>query len=232
MEIFEPTFCLAFAAALLFRVAAHVEFLVSRRRFWGLAPGAGLLLALLGVGFGFLPSFALAIAIPCHFIYFRLLEPLAEVKHKPRLAGFVLIVLVCEPWIVDGWESLFVKAALAQVYLSAGIEKLRQSGWSWTDGRALQAYLIREGLLTDSKAALRLAQRPGSCRFLSLLTLLFELTFWIVILAPPEIALIYVFAGLIFHATVGWLMRIPYLVFFGANYLIFLPDLAEICSRI
>ena len=118
-----------------------------------------------------------------------------------------------------------IKIAIAQIYFSSGIQKLKHSGLDWCNGKSLQAYLIENYLWSDRKAGYLLASKSGLCAVLSSLTLFFELSFWAIIFFP-QLTFVYVTMALLFHIGTYLTMRINYLKYLGPVYLVFFIDIA------
>lgn len=191
-----------------------------------------LLLSLVFIVIGFLPRLFALSALICYFFYFNSIISLAYVQRKTNLLPFVLLILLVSPSVDErlyapstAWELVLVKAGLAQLYLSAGIQKLKQSGWGWCNGRSLQAYLLENYLWSDRKAGLFIARNRKLCGVFSTLTLAFELTFWIIIFIPL-LTWIYLAGVLLFHTATLVTMRINYLKYLLPVYMVFFTDLA------
>lgn len=202
----------------------------STRQFRG--AGIGLILSLLCATVGWYPQLFLLLALSCYFVYFRPILSLAYVQRKTNLIPLVLVILLFSPAVAQPlnqaaplWPLVLIKIALVQMYLSAGLQKLRHAGWQWCDGKSLQAYLFEHYLWGDTKAAWWLAQQPRLCQILSSGALLFELTF-VLVLVFPALTIAYVLAGLLFHAGTGVTMRIHYLKYLSPVYLVFATELA------
>ena len=185
---------------------------------------------LLGATVGILPQFFLLVALIAYFFYFNPIMPLAYIQRKTNLIPIVLLILLLSPGLSQPlaqptplWPLWLVKAALAQLYLSAGVQKLRRSGWQWSDGYSLQAYLVEHYLWADTPAAWWLAQRLWLCRWISRLTLIFEVSV-VLILVFPALTPLYVVGGLLFHLATGLTMRIHYLIYLGPVYLVFMAE--------
>lgn len=187
--------------------------------------GIGFIATLAAAACGLVPRLMSIPALICFLIYFIPILPLGYIQRKVNLIPVVLTVLMAAP----GRTIQLVGIAVAMVYLSGALEKLRNGGIRWIDGRSLQAYLIEHYLYTQRPQALWLARRPRLCRTLSALVLVWELTFWLVIFFPAA-GWIYVPVGLAFHLATAIAMRIRYWVYFCPVYFVFLaPWLARIC---
>ena len=197
-----------------------------------LLAGGALLTGLLGALLGRATRFWLLLALLGALFYFSQILGLAWVQRKVSLLPLVLLVLLVAPGsdlalrdAAPAWPLWLIKLCLAQMYFSAGLEKLRHTGWAWADGTSLQAYLVEHHLWGDTPQALWLAQRLWLCRVLSVLTLAFELSFWLLLLWPM-LRWLYAPAGLLFHLGTALTMRIHYLRYLGPVYLVFATDAA------
>lgn len=250
--LFSKLFCAVLAIQLLFSFREQYQyFLTNPQKIYGpppkllgmfrlLAPGKVLflvsggllLLSLCAVTAGCFSRFFVLIALACYFCYFTPIISLAYIQRKTNLVPFVLLVLLVSPSLGDSisspgtaWELVLVKIALAQVYFSAGLQKIRYSGASWLNGKSLQAYLLENYLWSDRKAAFKLASMPRFCALLSVLVLLFELSFWIII-PFPFLTPIYIVGGLMFHVGTLVTMRINYLKYILPVYMVFFTNMA------
>jgi hypothetical protein len=121
------------------------------------------------------------------------------------------------------WPLLFSQSFLALVYLDSGIQKLYFSGLEWMNGSTLGYYLVASGVNRGSQLAGLLLEHPMFVQCLSVVSLLFELGFWLV-LVKPRLAWVYVPLGLGFHLA-NAILRIAAIWEFMAVYVVFLPTL-------
>ncbi|HSE83314.1 MAG TPA: hypothetical protein VLB01_02050 [Thermodesulfobacteriota bacterium] len=102
------------------------------------------------------------------------------------------------------WPIRLTQVFVAFAYFNAGFWKIKMSGFSWANGAALQFHLIDHHLrghsITD--LGLHIAHHPMLCSALSVLTLVWELGFPI-ILVFPRLAWIFLPLGLSFHIGTG-----------------------------
>jgi hypothetical protein len=194
--------------------------------------GIVLILCLLFAAFGVFTREFLIIALLCYFLYFNSIISLAYIQRKTNLLPLVLLVLIVSPALTQAldkpataWEIVLIKIAIAQMYFSAGFQKIRQSGLSFCDGRSLQAYLLENFLWSDRKIGFLLAQKQWLCAGLSVLTLLFELTFGVIIFLP-QLTFVYLAIALFFHIGTLLTMRINYLKYLAPVYMVFFTDFA------
>jgi hypothetical protein len=189
--------------------------------------GAGVVfvLALVAAACGVEARFSLVAALAGYFLYFLPILPFGYIQRKTNLIPIVLAALIVSP------ERALevVPLALSMVYLSAGFEKLRTAGIRWADGQSLRAYLLEHYLYSERPQALWLARRPGLCRWMSTCVLIWELSFWLILLVPA-LTWIYVLFGLGFHVSASITFRIHFWIYFCPAYLAFLAP--WLCSRI
>jgi hypothetical protein len=165
---------------------------------------------------------ALTLALICFPIYFPPILPLAYIQRKINLIPPVLIIsLFAQDRLLAA-----AKLLLALVYLSAGAEKLRTAGLRWIDGESLRAYLVEHYLYSGRPQALFIANRAVLCRVLSTLVLVWELSFWLVLVFPAT-TWVYVAGGLLFHAGTSVAMRIHYWVYFCPVYFVFFAPVLQ-----
>lgn len=195
---------------------------------WGVLLIGGLALA----AFGWNARIGLSTALVAYFLYFGQIMQLGYVQRKTHLLPLVLGVLLLAPdstrgWWTPGadWPLWMVQGMLAQVYLASGLAKLRgagslRQGWLWAEGSSMQAYLAANALTYDIPLAWKLAANARLCRLLSIGVLAFEL-FGFLLLLLPGTRWLFAVAGLSFHLATWLLMRINYLKYHGAVYLVF-----------
>jgi hypothetical protein len=170
---------------------------------------------------------ALTLALICFLIYFPPILPLAYIQRKINLIPLVLAIsLFAQDRVLAA-----AKLLLALVYLSAGVEKLRTAGLRWIDGESLRAYLVEHYLYSGRSQALFIAKRVFLCRVLSVVVLVWELTFWLVLVFPAT-TWVYVSAGLLFHVATSVTMRIHYWVYFCPVYFVFFVPVLERCLSV
>ena len=201
---------------------------------WFATFGLILLGSLLAITLGFLPRFFVLIALVCYFPYFNSIQSLAHIQRKTNLAAFVLLVLLVSPSLntplnlpTSNWEVLLIKIGMAQMYLSAGLHKLRSSGLKWANGAALQAYLAENHFWNGYKMGWLVAQHRGLCCALSVWALCFEFTFWL-ILFFPSLTVFYILCSFCFHLSVQLTVRVHYLIYLSPVYMIFWRDFVSL----
>ena len=195
--------------------------------------GLGLIVCLLLATAGIVTRVFIGLAIPLYFLYFSQIISLAYVQRKTNLLPLVLFILLVSPTITFPlnnmasvkWPIILIEACIAQLYLSSGIQKLKQSGLGWCNGETLQAYLFENYLWSDRKIAFVIAQKRWLCTLLSIFTLLFELSFWLMLFFP-QLTYIYVSAAILFHIGTLLTMRINYLKYLLPVYMVFFTPFA------
>ena len=195
--------------------------------------GMMFILSLLCAALNLAPRLSLLLALPCYFLYFNPIMSLAYVQRKTNLIPIVLLVLLFAPAIGGPltqagalWPLSLIKIAVVQMYFSAAAQKLRHTGLRWCNGESLRAYLIEHYLWGDTTHALKLARLPRVCAVLSSGILVFEMTFWLVLLWP-QLTLPYVVGGIVFHLGTALTMRINYLKYLSPVYMVFIFDIAS-----
>lgn len=102
------------------------------------------------------------------------------------------------------WPIRLTQVFVVFAYFNAGFWKLKLSGLSWVNGAALQYHLIDHNFrghnITD--LGLYIAQFPLLCQLLSVLTLIFELGFPLILIFP-RLAWVLLPAGVFFHIGTG-----------------------------
>lgn len=169
----------------------------------------------------------LIVATFCALWYFAQVIDIPAVRRKPNSVPIILLLLAAAHFAPAAdaekiaWVCLLVvKVVIAQIYLSSAIVKLQKSGVEWGSGNSLQVTLLRYHLRNGSRLGLWMARRPGACRLASMLVLVFELTFWLVI-PFPVLAWAYIPLGIIFHLGTATMMRIHYWIYVMPAYLVF-----------
>lgn len=248
LEAFRCLYCATLGTLVLVRAPADYQFVRVRGdkrelpRFLGIVavPRASarawlatalLLVALLAAAsFGTTPFLTLPLASLVALFHFAQLADSPVVHRKANTVPVILALVgvAALPTTVDAGTistaaRIVIKLLLAQVYFSAGLTKLRVSGWRWTDGQTLRYWFGHYYLRDRNRLALTLAGAPRFARFAATLTLVFELTFWLVIVLPP-LAWIYLPVALLFHAATAWLLRIHYWIYLGPAYLVIVTE--------
>jgi hypothetical protein len=182
------------------------------------------LLAVAAVSFAGVSSLAFGVGLS--FLLLTQLYILLRCGGVGRIGSDSMTFVVCAAaWLalVLGRDRLtataglwFVAALTCWSYVVAGASKLASP--SWRSGRA-----IRDLLSTHAYGSQRLsrlvAQRPYLARFLSWVTMLWECTFPLVLIVPDELRVVLLCSGVLFHATMAWLMGLNTFIWaFAATY--------------
>ena len=190
------------------------------------AAGFALTVALIGVSAGMQVRILALAAIALYFLYFSQIVSLAYVARKTSLVPKILLLLLVSGTVhygsVDdeGWTLWFIQALVTQVYLSAGVNKVRRSGLAWMSGRQLQGALLFEDMYHDLPYSRAIARHRNVCALLACLILSHQLTFWCV-LVFPSLAIPYATVGIAFHLASLPLLRINYMLYQGPAYFAF-----------
>ncbi len=119
------------------------------------------------------------------------------------------------------WPLLVVQWMLALVYLSAAWSKLAWSGLDWMNGYTLRYFMVQDGLRWGSPLGVWLGQHHTVAWLASWVAILFEGTFFLVLLVPA-LALVYVPVGAAFHTGIYLIQRAPFFQLV-ALYVVFVP---------
>lgn len=159
------------------------------------------------------------------------------VFHMSNLTAFVLGILAIAPDVgrhgvaslirgapdampAPRWPRRVVIGAIAIAYFGAGYCKMAESPL-WIDGYTLQGYMLDRAIRHDIASAVWLASHYWLCVALSVLTILLELS-WILVIFFPRLAWTHVTGGLLLHVSILITMKIDFFQFFALNYLVFL----------
>lgn len=183
------------------------------------------------LAFGIHPLWSGGLASCLSFLYLAQLRPHPWLRRKADHIPIVLALLSLSPGLADSWQQAWdplwllpFQLLAVQAYVSAGVQKLRRSGWGWMTGETLQAHLWEHWLMGGLPLGYELARRLWLCRLLSCLTMALELTFPLSLL-HWKLALFYLAAGGCFHLAIGSIMGIFYLRYFGWLYCSYLPGI-------
>lgn len=259
VAIYQQSFCLCLALIVLFNLSKHKELIDSdvlflygsakkvfnRIKIPQLTPryfyfsGVILIISLLFAGIGIYTRFFLALALCFYFIYFSQLIVYEDVGRKTHMMPFMLgIFLIApgleQPWISENvyWPLWMAKLVIVQMYVSAAIQKFKNTGFKWSDGNLLRDYLIAHDLWHGMPVARIVAQKLWLCRLLSTGVMLFQLSIW-VILIWPELTIFYALVAISFHLSTSMIMRIHYLKYLSCSYIVlFIEPVAPLIIEI
>jgi hypothetical protein len=168
------------------------------------------------------------------------------VFHMTNFTAFALLVLAVAPDVgrhslwsllrgakdavpVAAWPRRVIIGAIAIGYFGAAYCKLVESPL-WVDGYTLQGYMLDRGIRHEIDLAITLASSWWLCVVLSVLTIVLELT-WLLVIRYPRLAWTHVPGALMLHVSILVTMNINFFQFFALNYLVFL-DWSWISRRI
>lgn len=246
LDHFRGLYCAWIAALVLLRWRGDVRFVERHRgertvpRFLSWAPLPHLRpvgVAMVGLGLCALlvvgaisdaaAGWALLAAAGGAVLYFAQVVDLPDVRRKANTVPLILLLVgaasLAAGTVADDVARMCrwtIQLVVAQMYFSSGLMKLRVSGRRWADGQTLRTWLVDYHLTHGGPTALWLAQRPRATRWVAGLTLVFELTFWLVI-PFPVLGWIYLPLGLGFHLGTSFVLRIHYWRYVLPAYLAF-----------
>lgn len=119
------------------------------------------------------------------------------------------------------WPLLLIQVLFALIYLDAGLSKMEEAGLDWVNGYTLQYYLARDAMRWGSDLGLWLSQHHTLVEILSWGAVLFELTFFLVLIFP-WLAALYVPIGVSIHTGIYITMAAPFFTYI-ALYSVFVP---------
>jgi hypothetical protein len=132
------------------------------------------------------------------------------------------------------WPLLVVQWMFALIYMSAAFHKMMSSGLDWMNGWTLQFYMLQDAMRWGSNPAgtgAGFSAEPGIGAWVgqyhtfatvaSWVSILFETTFWVV-LVVPRLARLYLPIGFAFHLAIYIIQRAPFFSFM-ALYAVFVP---------
>ena len=119
------------------------------------------------------------------------------------------------------WPLLMAQWMLALAYLDSAVSKLSGAGFDWVNGYTLQFYLVRDGTLRGSEFATWLSEHHVLTMLLSWQTLIFQGTFFLVLIFP-KLARVYAPLALSLHAGMC-VTHIACFWQFMALYVVFIP---------
>lgn len=123
------------------------------------------------------------------------------------------------PWAA--WPLLLVRWLVVLAYLSAASSKLLTSGLDWVNGSTLQYFTFLKGMALERNVGVWISEHHLAARGLSIVTLAFEATFFVVMLRP-RLAWVYLPVGAAMHTSIFLSVGAPFFQFV-ALYVVFLP---------
>lgn len=125
-----------------------------------------------------------------------------------------------EPTLLPEWPRKAMLALIAIAYFGAGYCRCVNS-FLWADGHTLQGYLMEKSIAWDIALGWEIAQHWGLCVVISVLTMLLELGYPLVLFFP-RFKPLFIFGGIMLHLSILLAMNINFMFFFGYNYFVFL----------
>lgn len=110
------------------------------------------------------------------------------------------------------WPRTLMAWMFSIVYLSAALCKLLGGGLDWMNGFTLQASMLQAALFWDVPLGRALAGNHVAMHALTWVTILFEGTFFLVLLRP-RLAPLYAIAGALFHVGIQLTMNVPFALY-------------------
>ena len=123
--------------------------------------------------------------------------------------------------IFAAWPLLLVQNLFGLVYLDAALRKLYAGGLDWVNGYTLQYYLYSDASRRGSAFGLWLARQHTAACVLSWVTILWEGTFFLVLIFP-RLVWVYLPLGIGLHAGMA-LAGVASFPQFMALYVVFIP---------
>ncbi|HET9333858.1 MAG TPA: HTTM domain-containing protein [Gemmatimonadota bacterium] len=120
------------------------------------------------------------------------------------------------------WPMRLQQILLSWSYVSNAVAKLTYGGVAWMNGYTLQQYLLTRSLDWESPFGLWLAPRHGLCVAVSIATILYELAFPLVLLAPRARPVV-LGLGVLFHLGIYLTLNVAFFehVFLYATFIDF-----------
>jgi hypothetical protein len=119
------------------------------------------------------------------------------------------------------WPLLVIQWIVAIIYLDSAVSKLLKSGLDWMNGYTLQYYLWQDGLIWDRSFGIWFAQQHTLAVLSSWVAILFELTFFLVLIFP-KLVWLYIPMGISFHTGIYIAQKAPFIKYFP-SYAVFIP---------
>lgn len=164
----------------------------------------------------------------CFFMYFIVFGQLGQFARKTNLYPFVLIFYAVLPTEQKGlfdtsWPELFVKTLVSLVYCSSFLQKIRNSGLAWTNGKKIKKVIDYHDILNDTQFGVWFDKFPILYRLAAVLTLIFEGFFWTSILLP-SFSMVYGCIALLFHLMIFWILGINYFKYYLPVLVVYLTN--------
>lgn len=146
------------------------------------------------------------------------------VYHSRNLVIYVLFIFVLAAFANASrfkWPVTAVKLTIAAFYFGSAYTKLVDTGFQWINGYTLQGILYTSHILNPRPQTLWLANQHELCTWLSIATILLDLSFIFVCLTR-RVVFIWIFGLIGFHLAVDYFLNIVFYKFHLYAYLIFI----------
>lgn len=144
-----------------------------------------------------------------------------RLRRNIKQKRFAIFHLLDENSLFARWPLLLIQWMYAFVYMSAAVAKLADGGPAWLNGYTLQFYLLQDGLTWDRDLGILLAQNHGFALISSWAAVLFEATFFLVLIFP-KLAWLYIPLGASFHTGIYLAQMAPFFQYVTI-YVVFIP---------
>ncbi|PSO53745.1 MAG: hypothetical protein BRC34_08670 [Cyanobacteria bacterium QH_1_48_107] len=149
-----------------------------------------------------------------------------RIQQNIKRRRFEVFNIMTKKSVFARWSLLLVQWMFALIYLSAALSKLGKPGpglftLDWMNGYTLQYYLLRDGLRWGSDLGIWLGQHHTLAWIASCTAILFEGTFFLVLIFPGLIWL-YIPMGAALHTGIYLTQRAPFFQYI-AIYAVFIP---------
>jgi hypothetical protein len=119
------------------------------------------------------------------------------------LLPFLLVEIKRDAKQVQAWGLCLMQLVVVCVYVQSGLEKIMIAGFTWFEPQTLQTHLLSH----PTTLGLWVAQSDILCVFLSIMAIIFELGF-ILVLIYPKSKYIFLPIGVLFHTGTFILMGV------------------------
>ncbi|MGD1804890.1 hypothetical protein ACP6PL_05545 [Dapis sp. BLCC M126] len=144
-----------------------------------------------------------------------------RIKLNVKRKNFTIFSITEEQSLFARWPIILLWWMFAFVYLSAAVFKLVRGGLDWLNGYTLQAYLLSDGLTWDRPLGIWLAQQHTLALIFSYVAVLYEGTFFLVLIFP-RLVWLYIPMGAAFHTGIYLAQMAPFFQYI-AIYSVFIP---------
>lgn len=101
-------------------------------------------------------------------------------------------------------QNYLLFLAVGLIYTSAGLEKIFIGGWDWINGNALLSYLQN----SPTDLGKKLSTYPLLVTILSIITILWETSFFLILHKNQYTRLVFIFIGICFHASTYFFLNV------------------------